>query len=155
MPEIPGFHREGLDRKIVNPRSPWRGTPVPKAVPTSSHPVLSQQRQRQAEQQRQPNLQLRANSNVVAASAKKREEMAAWIKNYWTNHFYAPTVREIQAGLEISSTSVVVYWLVKLRDDGVILFEDGHGRTIRPVNMRIVFDDPSQPGELSRELEEN
>ena len=44
---------------------------------------------------------------------------------------YAPTVKEIQDYTGISSTSVVVYWLQKLRIEGRVTWEPGKARTVR------------------------
>ncbi|MCK6564172.1 MAG: hypothetical protein L6Q80_05395 [Dehalococcoidia bacterium] len=44
---------------------------------------------------------------------------------------YAPTVREIQHGCGLGSTSVVSYHLARLRAAGAIDFVDGAARTIR------------------------
>lgn len=44
---------------------------------------------------------------------------------------YAPSVREIQFGCGLGSTSVVAYHLARLRSDGHIDFVSGTARTIR------------------------
>ena len=44
---------------------------------------------------------------------------------------YAPSVREIQLGCGLTSTSVVSYHLARLRSEGQIDFVSGTARTIR------------------------
>ena len=46
--------------------------------------------------------------------------LLAYIKGYWKEHGFAPSVREIMNDLEISSTSVVVYRLELLEKYGQI-----------------------------------
>jgi SOS-response transcriptional repressor LexA len=52
-------------------------------------------------------------------------------EEYSARFGFAPTVREIQRGCALRSTSVVSYHLTKLRAAGVIDFVDGAARTIR------------------------
>ena len=51
--------------------------------------------------------------------------------DYCEQFGYAPTVREIQRGCGLCSTSVVAYHLTRLRAAGAIDFVDGAARTIR------------------------
>ena len=44
---------------------------------------------------------------------------------------YAPSVEEIREYAGLSSTSVVYYWLNKLRIEGRLTWEDGKARTLR------------------------
>lgn len=44
---------------------------------------------------------------------------------------YAPTIEEIKEYAGVSSTSVVAYWLTKLRSDGRVTWEDRKPRTLR------------------------
>lgn len=62
-----------------------------------------------------------------------REGIVEFIENFIENRRYPPTVREIQAGCDISSTSVVAYHLDILQEDGVIHREPGSPRTIQIV----------------------
>lgn len=52
-------------------------------------------------------------------------------EEYSARFGYAPTVREIQRGCGLGSTSVVSYHLARLREAGHIDFVDGAARTIR------------------------
>ncbi len=46
--------------------------------------------------------------------------MLKWIDRYIQKDGWAPTVRDIQAGLSLSSTSAVAYWLDILEGDNYI-----------------------------------
>ena len=52
---------------------------------------------------------------------------------FWKQNGYAPSIRELQALCDISSTSVVKYHLERLRTAGLVDFVDGTPRTIRLV----------------------
>ncbi len=59
------------------------------------------------------------------------DRVLAVIRGYILAHGYSPTVREIADEADISSTSVVWYWMGKLRDAGLITWASGQMRTIR------------------------
>lgn len=65
--------------------------------------------------------------------------MLAVIRGFILIHGYSPTVREIVYEADISSTSVVWYWMGKLRDAGLIRWVPGLTRTIRFTG---IDDDP-------------
>ena len=76
----------------------------------------------------------------------KQEAIVEFIKGFLEDHHFPPTVRDIQAGCEISSTSVVVYNLRILQREGYIrrrsevsrgieLLKDSSGREARPDNV--------------------
>ena len=50
----------------------------------------------------------------------KQEAIVEFIKGFLEDHHFPPTVRDIQAGCEISSTSVVDYNLRILQREGYI-----------------------------------
>ncbi len=52
-------------------------------------------------------------------------------EEYVEERGFPPTVREIQRGCGLGSTSVVAYHLARLRAAGAIDFVDGAARTIR------------------------
>ena len=54
-----------------------------------------------------------------------------FIGEFIAKHGYSPTVREIQAGCGMSSTSVVHHHLRRLEREGVLTFEYMKARTIR------------------------
>lgn len=61
----------------------------------------------------------------------RRERIVQFIREFWAEHGYAPTTREIAAGAGYSTTSGVVYALLKMRHEGLVAFEDGKARTVR------------------------
>ena len=76
----------------------------------------------------------------------KQEAIVEFIKGFLKDHHFPPTVRDIQAGCEISSTSVVDYNLRILQREGYIrrrsevsrgieLLKDSSGREARPDNV--------------------
>lgn len=76
----------------------------------------------------------------------KQEAIVEFIKRFLEDHHFPPTVRDIQAGCEISSTSVVDYNLRILQREGYIrrrsevsrgieLLKDSSGREARPDNV--------------------
>lgn len=55
-----------------------------------------------------------------------------FLLEYSNEHGWMPTVREISTGVEISSTSVVTYWLKKLETNNCIeRGSDSQARAIR------------------------
>lgn len=76
----------------------------------------------------------------------KQEAIVEFIQGFLEDHHFPPTVRDIQAGCEISSTSVVDYNLRILQREGYIrrrsevsrgieLLKDSAGREARPDNV--------------------
>ena len=59
------------------------------------------------------------------------------IIQWWENHEYGPTIRDLVKVTGMSSTSVVNHHLMKLLRDGYVVREDGKARTLRPVGIRI------------------
>lgn len=56
----------------------------------------------------------------MKSSEQKQEKILAFIQSFVREKGYGPSVRDIQHGCQISSTSVVAYHLNKLHDNGVI-----------------------------------
>ena len=61
---------------------------------------------------------------------EKRTEILNYIKSYIQAHGYGPSVREICAGVELSSTATVHYHLRALAEAGEIVMEEGKKRAI-------------------------
>lgn len=57
----------------------------------------------------------------------------AYIITFWLKFGYSPSIRDIQEGCGISSTSVVAFHLVKLQEKKLIQYKKGHSRTITVV----------------------
>lgn len=61
----------------------------------------------------------------------KQEKILAFLGRFYESRKFAPDIREIMYGTNISSTSIVSYHINALRDAGLIDFENGCARTIR------------------------
>ena len=60
-----------------------------------------------------------------------REKILSFLTHYFDRNGYAPSMREIAAGVGLSSPATVYYHLKKLEDDGAISLTDAKSRTIR------------------------
>lgn len=69
------------------------------------------------------------------------ERVYEFIKKFWQENKYSPSVRDILEGLRIGSTDTVRRDLLALREAKRIDFQDGQARTIVVVDMEIVFLD--------------
>jgi repressor LexA len=67
------------------------------------------------------------------------DRILSFVWTWQQEHAYCPSVREILAGTGISSTSVVMYNLKKLRAAGLVEFTDGDSRTVRITGSRYVL----------------
>jgi repressor LexA len=66
------------------------------------------------------------------------DELLNIIIGYITTHNYPPTTRELMQLTDIKSTSTMHYRLLKLRENGLIDFEDCEPRTISVTGYRYV-----------------
>lgn len=78
---------------------------------------------------------------TTSVGTAKRRKMLEYIIAYWQEHMRAPTLRAIQQACEISSLSVVRFHLMRMREDGTISFEEHVAGSVRPVNLRVSFDE--------------
>lgn len=78
--------------------------------------------------------QAKGSARARAASQHQRE-LLAFIRRFVSEHGWAPSIREMMAALEISSTSVVNYRLVQLELGGHIYRERGTSRAIRLIKQ--------------------
>ena len=78
--------------------------------------------------------------------SQRQESIVKFIREFLNDHQYPPTVRDIQQGCNVSSTSVVDYNLRILQREGYIrrhsevsrgieLLKDSAGREVRPENV--------------------
>ena len=78
---------------------------------------------------------------------ERQAAILKFIEGYWTAHAMSPSIRDIQAGAGVSSTSVVSYNLVRMEQAGLIRLAAsaltskgtprlGGVRVIRPVQRR-------------------
>lgn len=71
---------------------------------------------------------------MTAKTAKlpqRQKRVLTFIQNYMQRHGRPPTVREIGEGAEITSTSLVTYYLKRLEERGILAREPGVSRGIR------------------------
>jgi repressor LexA len=67
----------------------------------------------------------------MASPARKQRLIMDFIRQFIGSHGYSPSIREIQAGVVISSPSVVAYHLGLLEAKGRIARTPGIARSIR------------------------
>lgn len=65
----------------------------------------------------------------MAESELRRSRVVEFIEQYYARHFRPPSVREIQRGADISSTSMVTYHLRALVRAGQLLDTGAHGES--------------------------
>ena len=63
-----------------------------------------------------------------------RTDIPRFIQWHQTTHGYPPSIREIQSGCILSSSSVVNHWLNKLEAEGVLRRTPGIARSIVLIN---------------------
>ena len=63
---------------------------------------------------------------------EKEDRILEFIKTFIQARGYCPTVREIQAEFQISTTSLVYHYLTALEVRGLVTWEAGKDRTIHP-----------------------
>jgi|TARA_R110000824_G_scaffold9556_3_gene42635 repressor LexA len=61
----------------------------------------------------------------------KMREIGVFIRKFSREHGYAPSYRDLQEGCNISSTSVVQFYLNKMRGEGLLFYANGVSRTVR------------------------
>lgn len=66
--------------------------------------------------------------------SSKQKKIVDYISNFWENHGYPPTIRDIAKGCGVSSTSVVDYNLKSLEKHGYIRRHSGVSRGIELAN---------------------
>jgi len=70
---------------------------------------------------------------VMPALSTRDRQMMTFLARYQAGHGYAPAIREVQAGLGISSSSVTAYRLNRLEELGLIERVAGKSRALRIV----------------------
>ena len=63
------------------------------------------------------------------------------ICNYWLKHKMSPSIREIELATDITSTSVVKFYLRRLERRGYIKVIPHMSRGIQPTGLRIRIDE--------------
>lgn len=72
----------------------------------------------------------KGNKSARGGIDKKLESVLSFIKSFSVKHGYPPSVREICAGLNISSTASAYYYLKKLEKDGKLTKSPSKNRAI-------------------------
>lgn len=67
----------------------------------------------------------------MARTSTKRQEILAFVKNYFKENGYAPSVRDIKSGVGLSSTASVHYHLKALAESGELSIDPSKNRAIR------------------------
>lgn len=67
----------------------------------------------------------------MARTSTKRQEILAFVKTYFKENGYAPSVRDIQNGVGLSSTASVHYHLKALAETGELSIDPSKNRAIR------------------------
>jgi len=62
----------------------------------------------------------------------RQQEVLLWIRGYIDTHGYSPTIREIASGFGWTTNGVMCH-LRPMRRKGVVVWLDGHSRTIRVI----------------------
>ncbi len=65
--------------------------------------------------------------------AEARKVVLRYIRKFWREYNYPPTMREIAAALGYGSKEAIRYHLRALREQGIVDWQEGAGRTIRIV----------------------
>lgn len=69
----------------------------------------------------------------------RRDRVLAFVRAHVQRHGYAPSVREIGRAIDISSTSVVIYYLRRLADAGKLVRHDYVSRGLELPDAVTVF----------------
>jgi len=65
----------------------------------------------------------------------RRSKMARYIGEFWQNHRYGPTLREIQSELAIKSLTTIRADLENLSDRGLVTYQPNQSRTLVPTDI--------------------
>lgn len=69
----------------------------------------------------------------TALGDKRREDILQFITDFWTENGYAPTVREVAAGVGLRTPSAAYHHLVQLEQDGYLKWKTTIARSLRVV----------------------
>lgn len=78
---------------------------------------------------------------ATASAVKRQAAVLAYIDQYWHDHHYAPSLRDIVADCGISSTSVASYIVDKLEKAGHLTNQPGAARSIVPAWVHRALED--------------
>jgi len=63
----------------------------------------------------------------------RQREVYRWIVQYITDHGFSPTIRELCLAFRFGSVNGAMCHLHPLRKKGYLAWQDGHARTMRPL----------------------
>lgn len=66
---------------------------------------------------------------------RRRELIVAFVGKFFTEHGYAPTMREVGRGVGLTSPSSTRHHLLHLRSAGELTWTDGIARSLRVVQQ--------------------
>lgn len=69
------------------------------------------------------------------AFERKQEAVLLFLREFWGQHGYGPSMREIGQALGGISTSVVLYHVDRLEDRGLVRRQAKTARSLRPTAM--------------------
>ena len=62
---------------------------------------------------------------------KKQDDILKAVESFWLSHNYPPTMRDLMALTGLGPQSNMLRYLRKMRESGIIMFDDGIARSIR------------------------
>lgn len=65
--------------------------------------------------------------------AATQAQIIEFVRAFWAEHHYGPTIREVTEGCHLSSTSVAVYYIDELARAGILAKARNRARTLRVV----------------------
>jgi repressor LexA len=68
--------------------------------------------------------------SMVERTKEREAEIINIIKEFWKEHHYSPTIREIAENASINSPSTVSRYLNRLQEKGIIEWKEKTSRTI-------------------------
>ena len=74
---------------------------------------------------------------LTSQQCERREEILRFVESYWRIHYHSPSIRGIMAATKIASSSTVHYHLLKLAEQGRMLYQEGsHSGSMIPLFVR-------------------
>ena len=69
----------------------------------------------------------------------RRQSMLEFIKEFYLEHGYGPSYRELCSETGLKTTSAVMYHLLIMREDGDITYDDRTPRSIVPTAAKTIM----------------
>lgn len=71
----------------------------------------------------------------------RQQKALSFVEVYWREHQYAPSLAQIASALEVQKVTAHRY-LMALKRKGVLVHEEGQGRSWRPIHMNMSYRIP-------------